>query len=179
MVRDGTSHSKLAFGGFLLGRAHARGPRPFIRGRRLHVSLLAQHQPGQASFLNQRSKKMLTAILKRQARLHQIQFLGLRLQPHEIHLEVRAKRRESLAAFLRACAGLIARKILRREKGQTKLAKKSVGLWKSRPLTAVLPQNLTWARFGLSLRAQYLDQAQGVLLLAGSAVVPLAFLSSA
>ncbi|MFN7728979.1 MAG: hypothetical protein ACK5P7_07470 [Bdellovibrio sp.] len=179
MIRDKASHAKLAFGGFLLGRSHARGPRPFVRGRRLHVSLLAGHQPGQTSFLHQRSKKMLTAVLKRQARLHRIQFLGLRLQPREIHLEVRAKRREQLAAFLRSSAGILARKILEREKGQAKPTKKSVGLWKCRPLTAVLPQNQSWLQFGVGLKARYFNQTQGLLLLAGSSLVPLAFLSSA
>jgi hypothetical protein len=122
---------------------------------------------------------MLTAVLKRQARLHRIQLRGLRLQPREIHLEVRAKRREHLAAFLRSSAGVLARKILQREKGQTRPTKKSVGLWKCRPLTAVLPQDLSWNRFGASLHAQYFEQAQGLLLLAGSSLVPLAFLSSA
>lgn len=126
------------FGGFLLKRANARAARPFTAGADLHVTLLAHPLWGARSFLYPKNMRELLVILRQQSRRSGVKLKWSRFESSRLHLRIRSPSRERLSAFLRAVTGLIARKILRAEKGRKARTEGRPSLWLNRPLTAWL-----------------------------------------
>lgn len=134
----------MLFGGFLLKRAHARGPRPCRPGADQHLTFLARSLWGKESFLYPSLQRRIVVVLRRQARACDLKIKWVRFESNRIHVVVKTPGPKKLANFLRATSGLIARKALGAEKGSPAKQKKGIRFWVRRPLSACLAKNQFW-----------------------------------
>jgi len=97
---------RFAFGGSKLGRAHARGKRPFSRKLAVHVVLRSSQAMGARSLLRQ--GRLVDVALFEEASKQRVTVHGAANAGNHMHLLVQAPSRNHLSAFLRAVSGRIA-----------------------------------------------------------------------
>ena len=126
--------SSKSFGGDLLKGANARQPRPLSTKNAVHVVMRSQLAKGPMSLRHHRHKKNVESIIRRQA-----EFWGMRLYKYanvgnHLHLLLRPSSRRRFFGFLRSIAGLIARAVLKAERGHAK----GMRFWQARPFTRIV-----------------------------------------
>ena len=152
------------FGGDLLLNSHAKLQRPISIRRSMHVCLRATICRGHLSFLRTNHRKAVSCILKNQAALHRIKLHKMAIASNHIHLILRPLSRKTLISFLRSISGLIARAVLKSERGKLSgrlprsssnrspsLAKKR--FWDKRPWSRII----NWGR-DFRTAIKYLEQ---------------------
>lgn len=129
---------KTCFGGALL-RGNPKRKRPFHSRAALHLVLRAKNVTKRQNLLQEKNFYEIKKIIRRQAFQFQIRIYRQAVHFNHIHLLVRPQpKRILLANFLRAIAGLIARKILNAERSRPGKIK----LWESRPFSRIV----NWGR---------------------------------
>ncbi len=126
----------LAFGGGLLKRSHASGPRPISSKHYLHVVLKSD-----VAILTKNEDLRLTkrraavkVILENKADSFGVKLHKIAIASNHIHLLISFKSRKKYFNWMRRTTGLIARLMLNAEKG--KPSQKS--FWTYRPFTRVV-----------------------------------------
>jgi len=123
-----------SFGGDLLN-GNPKFRRPFAHHKALHVTMRAEVARGRLSMIEPRVYKPILAIVQRQALKFGVSVYHFANSGNHLHLLVRPPRkRAQFANFLRAISGLIARLVLRAERG----AAKGIKFWNRRPFSRVV-----------------------------------------
>ena len=91
--------------------------RPLSTKDFLHVVLRSSKAKGSHSFRNPKNLKKIETILRNQAKLSRITLDRFSINSNHLHLLISFKRREFYFQFVRAVSGLIARLVLRSERG--------------------------------------------------------------
>lgn len=126
----------LSFGGSLLKKGHASGPRPISSKHYLHVVLksdVAVLSNNEDLRLTKRRSAVET-IIKNKADTFGIRLHNIAIASNHIHLLISFKSRPKYFNWIRRITGLIARLMLKAEKG--KPSQKS--FWTYRPFTRVV-----------------------------------------
>jgi len=123
---------RFAFGGSALGKAHARGKRPFSRKLSLHIVLRSSQARGEGSFF--RHEREIFAALQQESEKRFVRVEGASNAGNHLHLLVKAPSRDHLNAFLRALSGRIAMIVTGAKKG---LPAKSP-FWDQRPFSRIV-----------------------------------------
>jgi REP element-mobilizing transposase RayT len=105
---------------------------------------------GEQSFLRKENARKIRAIVSAQAKRFGVRVFEFALVDHHIHLLARIASRKTFLGFLRAVSGLIARAVMRAERG----AAKNLKFWDSRPFTRVLD----WGRAFVKMK-RFLGQS--------------------
>ncbi|MBI4404250.1 MAG: hypothetical protein HY537_08820 [Deltaproteobacteria bacterium] len=106
----GTEHG----GSLSVGRQ--KGRRPFSRKKAMHLVLRSDVAKGPLSLLQKSHACFIRACLSKLSRRHEVRVYQFANAGSHLHLVIRAKRRESFQAFLRAFAGTVALKVTRASK---------------------------------------------------------------
>ncbi len=125
--------NKLSFGGSKL-KSNPKTARPISTTDAMHVVMRSKFAKGQRSFFLH--SKVIENIIKKQAKACGVNIYDLANAGNHLHFVIRVPSRRLYRNFMRACTGLIARKVLGREKGS---AKESVlSFWDARPFTRIV-----------------------------------------
>ncbi len=122
------------FGGSLLKKSHAKTARPFSSKETLHLVFRSTMATGKNSLLHPFNARKVEKIILKQAYKWGIKIYELANVGNHIHLLVLAKERRLFKAFIRAVTGLIARFVLRAERGRAK----NVKFWDQRPFSRIV-----------------------------------------
>jgi REP element-mobilizing transposase RayT len=106
---------QLAFGGSLLKNSHAKAARPLSSQQALHIVLRSEVAKGNFSLL--KHERVIRNTLKKMGEKHGVKVYRVANAGNHLHLLVRFTKRRGLQNFLRGSTGLIARKVLGRERG--------------------------------------------------------------
>jgi hypothetical protein len=95
------------------------------------------------SLLSPRRARGIEALVRAQARIQGVRLYRYANAGNHLHLVVLPGSRKALSAFLRALAGLIARQVLRTERGRpfiraTAEERTPTGFWDARPYTRIV-----------------------------------------
>jgi REP element-mobilizing transposase RayT len=120
------------FGGAYLKNSNAKTKRPVTTKRSMHLVLRALVAKGVLSLL--RKEKKIKEIIYKQARVHGVKVYRLANGGNHLHLIILPRSREAFHAFIRSISGLIAREILRAERG----CPKNLRFWDKRPFTRIM-----------------------------------------
>ncbi|MBS1958414.1 MAG: transposase [Bdellovibrionales bacterium] len=121
------------FGGTTV-KGNPRERRPISLGRPMHLVMRSSHARADRSFLKRSRRIAIQALVERQARLKGVRIYRYANSGNHLHLIVLPRSRESFHAFTRAISGLIARLVLRAERG----CAKNLRFWDARPFTRIL-----------------------------------------
>jgi REP element-mobilizing transposase RayT len=105
----------LSFGGSLLKKSHAKVSRPLSSKQALHIVLRTDWARGEHSLLK-KEREIKNTLLKL-GRKHGVRVYRIANAGNHLHLLVRFTKRHGLQNFLRGACGIIARKMLGRERG--------------------------------------------------------------
>lgn len=138
----------LAFGGNLLKKSNAKSKRPISHKNSMHLVFRSTQAKGNKSFLNSQNAKRIKAIIQNQAKTTRIQIHEFANVGNHIHLLIKIKAgnhfqaRQQLQKFFRAVTGLIARHVLKAERGPSvgkiPIQMKTTKFWDQRPFTRVV-----------------------------------------
>jgi len=150
-----------SFGGAMT-KSNPKGARPFSSSLAVHVVFKSSLAKGGLSFF--RHKKFFNHLIKRQSELHRIQIHAWQIVGKHVHFVIRAKRRRSLQAFMRAFSGISARYFLKAERGKPK----GKTFWDYRPFSTLVDLDLKTKKY-LALNRQnlfedYLEKKANILL---------------
>src|SRR3954454_7748880 len=95
--------------GGTLGRGRRKAERPVSTRRPMHIVMASDRARGAWSL--RRHDSAVRAVLRTAARRHGIRVYEFANVGSHLHLLVRARRREAFQGFLRAFAGLVARRV--------------------------------------------------------------------
>jgi REP element-mobilizing transposase RayT len=106
---------QIVFGGSLLKNSHAKVARPLSSKQALHVVLRSDIAQGPTSLL--KHERVIKNTLQKMGQKHGVKLYRVANAGNHLHLLVRFTKRRGLQNFLRGSTGLIARKVLGRERG--------------------------------------------------------------
>jgi hypothetical protein len=106
---------QIAFGGSLLKNSHAKVARPLSSKQALHVVLRSEVAQGNFSLL--KHERVIKNTLQKMGQKHGVKLYRVANAGNHLHLLLRFTKRRGLQNFLRGSTGLIARKVLGRERG--------------------------------------------------------------
>jgi len=106
---------QLSFGGSLLKNSHAKVARPLSSKQALHIVLRSNYAHGPHSML--KHERVIRNTLLKMGRKHGVKIYRVANAGNHLHLLVRFTKRRALQNFLRGSTGLIARKMMGRERG--------------------------------------------------------------
>lgn len=89
---------------------------------------------GERSMRHKRNRKVVDGIVRRQASLWGIRIYKYANVGNHLHLLLRPRSRRRYKGFVRAVSGLIARTILRAQRGKAK----GIKFWQARPYTRIV-----------------------------------------
>ncbi|MBI4402561.1 MAG: transposase [Deltaproteobacteria bacterium] len=101
-------------GSLSLGRQ--KGRRPFSRKKAMHLVLRSELAKGPLSLLQNTNACFVRSCLSKLSRRYEVRVYQFANAGSHLHLVIRAKRRESFQAFLRAFAGTVALKVTKASK---------------------------------------------------------------
>ena len=134
------------------GGLHAAGKRksrrPLSTKKPIHLVMRAVAARGAMSFRRPKHFAIINQLIQKYARRFDIRVYNFSINSNHLHIVLRSKTRKSFQDFLRTIAGLIARAILKAEKGQ-----KKGKLWDNLAFTRISE----WGRGFRALRA-YVQQ---------------------
>lgn len=137
------------FGGEGLA-GHRKSTRPLSRKDVVHVVMKSSQARGSNSLLGPCQARMVRQVLRLQSQKTGVRLLKVINLGMYLHLTLRIPSRKAYTDFIRASSGLIARKILKKERGGAMVAsgkasiKSQKGFWDSRPLTQILRADGGW-----------------------------------
>lgn len=126
------------FGASLLKASNPKTKRPISTKHAMHLVLKSKYTKGSRSFLLKANREAIDCILKSQAKRWGIRLYRYENVGNHLHILLKTGHRRWLAGYLRSVTGLIARHILRSERG----CGKSIQFWEARPFSRVV----TWGR---------------------------------
>jgi REP element-mobilizing transposase RayT len=135
------------FGGDFLKNSHAKVKRPISTKKAMHVVVRSTMAKGPLSLL--RKNKEISSIIYKQARESGVRIYHFANAGNHLHMVILASSRMAFKNFIRSVTGLIARLILKAQKG----AAKSIQFWDKRPFSRILE----WGR-DFKITAKYLLQ---------------------
>jgi REP element-mobilizing transposase RayT len=143
MIKKTYPPDKSRFGGSLL-KGNPKGRRPYHSGVALHVVLRSSRAKGPLSL--HRRYKAIRRLICKQADTFGVKLYRVANSGNHIHLLLRpSAERKEFANFMRAISGLIARLILKAERGN----KKGIKFWDARPFSRIV----NWGKsFGICVR---------------------------
>jgi putative transposase len=127
---------KKYFGGALLRNSHAKTARPISTKLPVHLVMRSDLAKRERSLLNHERK--IQKIIYRQGRKFGVKVYRLANAGNHLHLVILPRSRRAFQSFIRATSGLIARVVLKVERGKAKGLK----FWDKRPFTRLL----SWGR---------------------------------
>lgn len=135
-----------AFGGTLL-KGNPREKRPLSSKHSMHLVLRSSMAKGALRFNHPGRLKQLKKLLFEQAEKHGITIYELSINSNHIHLLLKIFSKEAYRAFIKSATGLIARKVLKRERGLARSEGQQVNenkqrFWDHRPWTRLV----AWGR---------------------------------
>jgi REP element-mobilizing transposase RayT len=122
------------FGGSLL-KGNPRHARPISIKRPMHVVLKSTHARGELSLLRKIHARAIDQLLFSLAKRFRIRVYRFANSGNHLHLIIRAHSRREFNDFVRSFSGLIARRILKTERGSPSLFQK---FWDHRPFSRIL-----------------------------------------
>lgn len=131
------------FGGSLL-KGHAKVRRPLATKNAIHLVLKSQLACGARSLLNPRNAAAVERIVRKHAGQSGVRVYHYVNVGNHLHLVIRLGRQTSYRRFIRSITGLIARQVLRAERGRARGLK----FWQARPFTRIV----SWGRDYVRLR---------------------------
>lgn len=129
------------FGGSLL-KGHAKVKRPITTGRPMHLVMRSLIARGPKSFL--RYDRAITNIINSQGLRFGVKIYRNANAGNHIHLIVLPRSRRAFNGFIRAVTGLVARLVLKKERGSSKDMDQqddkfeTTTFWEKRPFTRIL-----------------------------------------
>lgn len=151
----GTASSR-CFGGSLL-KGNAKTKRPLSTKSAVHLVLKSAYATGSRSMLQRQNSQRIDRILRHQAKTAGVRIYHLVNAGNHLHLVVRIQSARLFARFLRSITGLIARHVMRRERGAARVSetptRAGAGFWVARPFTRLV----TWGRDYRNVSA-YMDK---------------------
>lgn len=121
------------FGGSLI-KGNAREARPISTKRPLHVVMRSGLARGARSFLRPQNSRPIQDAVRRIARAQNVRIYRFANSGNHLHLIVLPTSRAAFMRFIRAISGLIARIVLRVQRGRPLRLK----FWDARPFTRIL-----------------------------------------
>jgi REP element-mobilizing transposase RayT len=115
-----------------------KSERPFSSDKALHLTLRSDIAVGELSLAQPLRRRWLREYLPTIAKRFEVRIYSWSNNGNHLHLVVKSKERSGISRFLRVLCGVIARKVLRAEKG----CKSLIRFWTSRPYSRVL----SWGR---------------------------------
>ncbi len=129
------------FGGSVL-KSNPKSARPLSTKESIHLVLKSQYAVGNKSMLQTENVKAIESIVHRQAKSCGIKVYHYVNVGNHIHLVIKLSRHHLYAKFIRAVTGLIARHVMKKERGLTptepgKYLKKE-NFWMARPFSRII-----------------------------------------
>ncbi len=130
--------NKACFGGNIYA-GNPKYERPFYSTLALHVVLRSSRARGRNSMLEDRHRNQIKWLIRKQAKHFGVELHRYSNNGNHLHLLVKpGKSRKDLQNFLRAVSGLVARLILKAERGRAK----GIKFWDARPFSRIV----TWGK---------------------------------
>lgn len=120
------------FGGAYLKNSNAKFARPISTKRSMHLVMRASLAKGERSLLKR--ELVIQKIISSQAKTFGIKVYRQANGGNHLHLIVLPRSREAFNGFIRAISGLVARVVLKVEKGNPK----GIKFWDKRPFTRIV-----------------------------------------
>jgi REP element-mobilizing transposase RayT len=144
--------SRKSFGGSRLN-SHPKTARPLSTKNPIHLVLKSEIAKGSQSFLKGSHAPKIDGIIRKQANTSGIRLYHFVNVGNHLHLVIKTPNRRAYNRFIRATTGLIARLLLRKERGperEQKTHRRSTGaFWVARPFTRIA----SWGREYLFLKS--------------------------
>ena len=148
------------FGGSLLGiNGNSRERRPLSGSYGIHIVMRSHRARGSKSMRHKRHRHPVKTIVFKQAKKWGVRIYEYANVGNHLHILARPSSRQSYCGFIRSVTGLIARRVMKTERGRPQKAK----FWETKPFSRVVPwgrafriarnyvkQNESEARSGLS-----------------------------
>jgi REP element-mobilizing transposase RayT len=120
------------FGGAFLKNSNPKEKRPISTKKTMHLVVRSTMAKGSMSLL--RNNKKVSEIVYKQAKFCGVKIYKFANAGNHLHLIILPSSRTAFMRFIRSMTGLIARYILKAQKGSAK----SVQFWDKRPFTRIL-----------------------------------------
>jgi REP element-mobilizing transposase RayT len=127
---------KKYFGGALLKNSHAKEKRPITVQAPMHLVMRSDIAKREYSLL--RKERRIQQLIYDQGRKFGVKIYRLANAGNHLHLIILPRSRRAFTGFVRAISGLIARFILRAERGRAR----GIRFWDKRPFTRII----SWGR---------------------------------
>jgi REP element-mobilizing transposase RayT len=144
MARQLSTKNPKVFGGSRL-KSNPKTERPLCSNRAIHLVLKSSWATGSFSMLQKYNSRKIDAIIRITAENCAIKIYHLVNVGNHLHLVIKLKDVKAYPKFIRIITGLIARHVLKRERGpvlEQKKKLKKVKFWIARPFTRII----TWGR---------------------------------
>jgi putative transposase len=134
------------FGGFL-HKGNPKTSRPLSTKEPLHLVLKSNQAIGAKSMLRSHNVKKIEQIIKRHAKLCRVRLYHLVNVGNHLHLVIKIDCRRDFSKFIRTITGLIARHVLKKERGvasqnefhhNSSLSKTGLQFWAARPFSRLI-----------------------------------------
>jgi len=122
------------FGGHYFKNYNPSQKRPINCQKALHTVIKSSLAKGTQSLKALHNEEMVWQIISQQAAKNDIKLYSYANAGNHLHMLLRAKTRESYVKFIRAITGLIARHVLKAERGRAQNKK----FWDARPFTRIV-----------------------------------------
>lgn len=120
------------FGGALLKNSHAKIKRPVTTKKCMHLVMRSSLAKGDRSLLKHAAG--IRAIVQKQSQQFGVRVDRMANAGNHLHLVIQPGTRRGFNGFIRSISGLIARLVLRAEKGTSK----NIRFWDQRPFTRII-----------------------------------------
>jgi len=111
--------TRLCFGASILKNSHAKKPRPLSSKKAIHIVMSSKYAKGPRNLLLH--DRWIENLARKLGRKKNVKIYKVSNNGSTLALLARFQKRKEFFSFLRALSGLIARKVLRAEKGTARL----------------------------------------------------------
>lgn len=145
--------NKGCFGGHIYA-GNAKSKRPFLSNMALHLVLRSTHAKGQRSMLRDYNRNKIKWLIRNQALRFGVKLYRFSNNGNHLHLLVKpSQNRKEFQAFLRVISGVIARHVLKAERGKAKGLK----FWDARPFSRIVAWGKAFDRCALYIEKNILE----------------------
>jgi REP element-mobilizing transposase RayT len=120
------------FGGAHLNKGNPKKKRPLSIKNTTHLVMRSLLATGPRSFM--KFEKRIEQIIRHQAKVHGVRIYRLANGGNHLHMLILPRSRVAFNKFIRAISGLIARLVLKAERGSAK----NLQFWEKRPFTRIV-----------------------------------------
>lgn len=121
------------FGGSRL-KSHPKTKRPLSTKQAIHLVMKSGHAMGAQSMLHFKHANKIAKLIECTAKTHRIRLYHFVNVGNHLHLVIKLNHQNDFTPFIRALSGLIARLVLKAERG----AAKNIQFWLARPFTRII-----------------------------------------